>query len=481
MMAKIYSRAERVLIWLGEETEDVKTSFASIIEAHSLFVGDDVEFEGPDHSNSELLLTIFNFDWQRIANLIKRSWFTRKWVIQEVAFAREAVLLCGDSLMSWEVFGDLVSHLRENDALGFVATEDDTDPHHLPLGKVFTIAYARQNVLMDIRISLPSLLFYSRDFRCTNPRDHIFALLSVVSPDPELQAIIVDYTTDVKEVFKQFVIREIVEKSSLDILVWASIQSITSEHLLPSWVPDFANIVPAPFNTSVTLFSASANSIPHSWFSDHDKILHLTGKIIDRAAGLALTREEVERKACVENGRLYPDPISALSLVNMRVWYHGCKTIAGDLSSPDRYEEFWRTMICDIARSAAFRAPKEYSEHLKRFDLFLENPVDDRASLIDIEEKFPSMHIASVCLSQSYSTGRFCCTTRGRLAVAPATTEVGDVICIFYAAHVPYVLRPVGDAGSGHFNLLGPCYVHGLMDGEAMKMEDLETMEFALV
>jgi hypothetical protein len=38
---------------------------------------------------------------------------------------------------------------------------------------------------------------------------------------------------------------------------------------------------------------------------------------------------------------------------------------------------------------------------------------------------------------------------------------------------MPYILRPVAD---GKFKFLGPCYVHGIMEGEAIK--DLEAGKY---
>jgi hypothetical protein len=56
---------------------------------------------------------------------------------------------------------------------------------------------------------------------------------------------------------------------------------------------------------------------------------------------------------------------------------------------------------------------------------------------------------------------------KGYMGLAPGTARVGDLIGIFLGGTVPYVLRPNDD---GTYSFLGECYVHGLMDGEDMKM-----------
>ncbi|KAH7410571.1 heterokaryon incompatibility protein-domain-containing protein [Cadophora sp. MPI-SDFR-AT-0126] len=55
-------------------------------------------------------------------------------------------------------------------------------------------------------------------------------------------------------------------------------------------------------------------------------------------------------------------------------------------------------------------------------------------------------------------------------------TRPGDLICIFYGARVPFVLRPRPDGQTGYI-LVGEAFVYGIMDGEIMTM-DHQTMKF---
>jgi len=65
----------------------------------------------------------------------------------------------------------------------------------------------------------------------------------------------------------------------------------------------------------------------------------------------------------------------------------------------------------------------------------------------------------------------------GRLGLAPPSAMTGDVIAILFGCNVPVVLREVN---KGKYEVIGECYVHGLMDGEAISM-DLIEKEFTLV
>lgn len=70
------------------------------------------------------------------------------------------------------------------------------------------------------------------------------------------------------------------------------------------------------------------------------------------------------------------------------------------------------------------------------------------------------------------STAPVCTTRKGFLASVPYTTEMGDCIAVLTGRRVPFVLRPIGDC----YRLVGPCYMHGVMDGEAFP-KDLDELE----
>jgi hypothetical protein len=60
------------------------------------------------------------------------------------------------------------------------------------------------------------------------------------------------------------------------------------------------------------------------------------------------------------------------------------------------------------------------------------------------------------------------------LGLAPQSVMEGDLICIVYGCSVPVVLRKafINDATEGkyYYELIGECYVHGMMDGEAFRI-----------
>ncbi|KAM7212348.1 Heterokaryon incompatibility protein (HET) domain containing protein [Rhypophila decipiens] len=92
MMSRIYTRSKQVTIWLGEDTDESKLAI--------------------DFINNEIM-HLNNFDtlcsdkrysdkWRALMSLMQREWFSRRWVVQEIALANKARLYCGPDSISWK-------------------------------------------------------------------------------------------------------------------------------------------------------------------------------------------------------------------------------------------------------------------------------------------------------------------------------------------------------------------------------------------
>lgn len=56
-------------------------------------------------------------------------------------------------------------------------------------------------------------------------------------------------------------------------------------------------------------------------------------------------------------------------------------------------------------------------------------------------------------------------TTEGNFGIGPYSMNIGDLICLFPGAQVPFVLRQKPDVFPERFELVGECYCHSLMSG----------------
>jgi hypothetical protein len=68
-------------------------------------------------------------------------------------------------------------------------------------------------------------------------------------------------------------------------------------------------------------------------------------------------------------------------------------------------------------------------------------------------------------------------TKSGYIGTGPRYMEEGDLICVLYGGQTPFVLRR---EAWGNYRFIGDCYIHGIMNGEALSME-LDETEFVLV
>ncbi|OCK93098.1 uncharacterized protein K441DRAFT_723745 [Cenococcum geophilum 1.58] len=79
-MAKIYGQANRVIVWLGEAADNSDQALEDIRVT--------AEGEFTNSLNNEK-------SQKAILKLLKRPWFRRIWVLQEVAAARRVLIMCG--------------------------------------------------------------------------------------------------------------------------------------------------------------------------------------------------------------------------------------------------------------------------------------------------------------------------------------------------------------------------------------------------
>ncbi|KIW06470.1 uncharacterized protein PV09_02909 [Verruconis gallopava] len=107
----------------------------------------------------------------------RRQWFHRIWVLQEIRFAREAVIICGSKAVDWSSFQ---AFKYWNNTMKWVK--------HLPYVIQWSLVrYSRGNVNNEFLSAYPKRLHrklkLTRHIGATDPRDKVFAILPL--PDWE--------------------------------------------------------------------------------------------------------------------------------------------------------------------------------------------------------------------------------------------------------------------------------------------------------
>jgi hypothetical protein len=577
LMSKIYESTEQVCVWLGEKSADssLAIEFASRV----------VELE---HTDSLVEDPTTTQKWAALSAMMRRQWFSRQWIIQELALARSAVIYCGTDQLDWSTFAFAVALFvsRENKIGALFGKSEEHGNYSRYLGEPHasganllaeaTTSLFRKNWKGDIvnrRRSLESLVCSLPTFEAMDPRDTIYAILSLASDvrlqppsqsprtrdspvevpssgaDRDAEEAVgfpeIDYSKSILEVYTDFIKFAIGQSHSLDILCrpWAPAPVSAEDGTLskmPSWITGLAG---CPFQTRGDGHSERVNADCLAGLSETS---HSHINIIYGASG--------SRQASIEFG----DSNSGIIFVDgLVVDVVGCKeptAMAGNIPQGwSRFggwknesvlppEEFWRTLVANRHRDSKEPPPcypqtcmYAFRQRAKGADLITSDIISSKQT---------SSHVSDFLRRvQAVIWNRRLLRTRNHrfLGLGPKKTKKGDLICVLFGCSVPVILRRIMKAatpalkrrgsrgyfsdcevvegekvdwkrikmsesvglksgeegekescmkmqtisktGGGHteasnsrldthtyYELIGECYIHGLMDGEGLEL-----------
>lgn len=180
-MADIYNQATKVRVWLGEEEGNSDLALKFIRRVLNLSKLDQLV-------QDELTPN----EWAAFLDLMKRPWFSRRWIVQEIALAREAYLHCGNESVTWKEFAEAVSLFtsKHHDVRKLFQGSPLFDHHPDFLGEIEELGanrlvYASSNLfrksddgtIMEHLLSLEALMSSLSVFEASNPHDVVYAIL----------------------------------------------------------------------------------------------------------------------------------------------------------------------------------------------------------------------------------------------------------------------------------------------------------------
>lgn len=87
------------------------------------------------------------------------------------------------------------------------------------------------------------------------------------------------------------------------------------------------------------------------------------------------------------------------------------------------------------------------------------------------------------CIGVATADRVLCVTERGYLGLVPSASKSGDTVAVLFGGYTPFVLREweepaLGSMDNGRrWQVVGECYIHGFMDGEALDGLDRDGTE----
>ncbi|KAH5305155.1 hypothetical protein HBI23_181910 [Parastagonospora nodorum] len=319
IMADIYKRAKRAVIWLGEEKEPGSDCTGAIGFLHKL-ASLQVAFSGDDRAMRESLDDPdFISNCKAVSKLLYRPWWTRVWTLQEFVLPKEAKLYCGSESISRGKFKSAVY------SIFLCSTISNEFEHELVPRDAFTGAFNRRRIHQlhtkaDAQgISLIALMAYLGNHAATDSRDRIFSVLGLVTGKDRSLVGPAEYSSTTQTQFAKLVQTYWSTYGDLDIICFVHLFSryggpseAISEEEMPSWVPDwsatinFASPVPLMVSQSPTTHIGNFRPIhsvmwkakydapgsylrkrAHVEFSEDMKDLWCEGVILDTIHGLA--------------------------------------------------------------------------------------------------------------------------------------------------------------------------------------------------
>ena len=495
-MNEIYRKAWTPIIWLGNEMEGSDDAMALAKLLSRTYTGDDqVNALTQDLHRDPGKFGVGR--WKAIHQLINRRYWSRMWILQEAAMGRrDTPVLCGKQTLPWIDISRTFKLLNQTDEVlnKYMVNELKEVGLEYSLSTWSTFSTVNEiQVLQDAqnighqRGNLFRLLHLARTVFATDARDKVYGILEMM--EPELFALIEpDYTASVFDVYLDFAWATIRASGSLDVIRhcwWSEPTSTDADSKFPSWLPDW-NIEPtlSPLNLSNTNFSASGTTkalVPS--ITKGLKALPCRGYQIDEFDGLGCLWSKGWDPTTIIQTDGNANPYGSIDAIRDAIWKtlvasrnHNGEPLSQDYSSllgtpflkatlpsaDNDNNPLWELMDSNIL-TWCVKCLTNTSELLvcgRPFRDYFWPEIPDGVIIDPVELRDALMQRDHITVRRKFVT-----TGKGYVGMALENVKKGDGIYVLCGCSVPVVLRPVGE---GRFELLGECYIQGVMEGETM-------------
>ncbi|KAI0451780.1 heterokaryon incompatibility protein-domain-containing protein [Xylaria acuta] len=478
MIRQIYQRGSQTLAWLGKLPLEAQLAFRSIqgsVGASKI---------STSHTESQYL--------ENLRALLELPYFTRVWVVQEIAVSPSVRIISGRDSISWD---DLVNAIQMTitDKMGPRPYIDERFYYMRSFTRFASMSYTRSKFLADGHLDLTLLLADHRNCAASDTRDKLYALLGLANEAKVVNELHIspDYREEhtAAEAFTDTAASILKVSGNLDLLSIPRIStSDPSELSLPTWVPDWSRpsiSYALPPISSKWSFATTRKSSSHPIFRDAST-LGLLGYVFDEVS--RTTPGAAERPGPVPNlsrfGLWFSQVAATTRFVtkNTRAWktwrreigsHYAGRYVTGESIS----RVFWRTLTCgrpfgnendelqaynkwekDVGSRKGPSGVIDLSFIWMIYACAREIRRDLGTSLLGIK----SSEVRNAAVLMSYGRSIFV-SKGGYIGLGPSSLHAGDCLAFLEGGKAPYVLRRKGEL----YEIVGDCYIHGLMQGEA--------------
>ncbi|KAF2826634.1 HET-domain-containing protein [Ophiobolus disseminans] len=563
LMGQIYHRADTVLCWLSETSGSRRVAMTYLL---------DLGNRANEYIKPDAMVNLWAITWDdlvpgadvdsvirsaieaKVEVIYRDPWFTRLWIVQEVALARKPVVHCSGVEIHWKelelatrVIGRCIQGISpQPEALRSIKDARDIMITRAQYGlNKRSIQDKPLHVQLDRQWSLGHVAWNSRSKKCKDDRDRVYAMLSLVSAGNNLgmyvpEPFAPDYTRSAEWAYGEFWARY----GGYSSLFYAGLtrrcnakqphEGIQHEQLsfhddyLQSWCPDlrpdaeyWKPIFKSDYAASTPLQHVASNlrrgaNIGPMMIRGHrlDSIqlsFHIFRAMepCQRVEDLMDFRDIMKLLlATSANYGLYPTGqacIEALGYALMTAMpsgpnesdhpfqrYLSLWNMDAPLNNPT-LKKIWQTYLKELISDtgaiwvkfkSSFQMQHAAQNNIKqqsgfRFDPFKE--LSRECQLAWLLHKY---------IGDVLQKHRFIFTSRGYMGLAPPDARLVDVVAVLGGPGTAFVIRDLPgtaaamqtpDTNSAHqrsesmSELLGPCYLHGVMDGELYELDRWKT------
>ncbi|KAJ8108979.1 hypothetical protein OPT61_g7794 [Boeremia exigua] len=458
LMREIYSKAKRVIVWLGDSKASSKrmsklTTMAKFV-AQRCTVEDLITLRfktSPLPSvQSAMGYQTFKDMWRDLSAAFLSDWYNRVWCVQEIALARDSILLYRNAYTRSEDAAKLYSCVFYQTEMGdgpsvWLQIDRESEDFERLLASTQRL---RAAVLHKERNNLGSLLHSSRLLVAGDPRDKFYGLLGLF----ERVVVDVDYNKSVYEVYKDSVIQIATFDFGVLAFVYHGEEYIRHESSA-SWIPDWQSLEQPPLLTRAALRASSWDLPTLDIALARAGCLQLKGILCDTVTvatkPLRWKGQPVESTMRQLQNVIFDFLNTGLQDPRLLTLLPWAKTFTGGgFNEPE------------LRRLSS----REHDEQLLLGFASLMHSADSEG-----QELGKTVTMCKLQILKATRTRKAFLTSKTWLGLGPGCMKPGDVVVVFHGVVSPYVLRPVENRG-GYYYLMGECYVENLADEEAYRM-----------
>ncbi|RYP27930.1 hypothetical protein DL767_007457 [Monosporascus sp. MG133] len=499
LMGDIYTKCERVIVWLGPRTRhsDEYFAFTSDIcsegvlsrvmgpnvghfrEVFDAVVDSTVDVGGVVREDRDDILRLVrlyghHYPIRGAVDVLGRPWFNRLWVIQEVCLAPQVVFTCGSYSLCFDCFrAGILFYTIWNKPFLRIFQQRKAIHQQSSFMSLYdlVIKYSVNEDGIKVGAKLSE--------------DRIFGLLGLARADEIKDDTDVDYN-NLRNAYTRFA--ALAARQNLDVLLFSQKSDLDGD--LPSWVPDWSmSCLRTPYgysNLTTPVFSAGGSTISQPPIVDvalgaSDRQLRDEAAIRLTDGGLSTTQfrntfdpttaQEISEKIHRHVYHLGQMEINAelkrqsysitriIRTVGIVPWYWVPASEVDVLrlcaTDPIRAARKWVEGACDfvtdmvgVIRASSAVQLTAWFLHMKRRYY---NSVD--LAMVNREEVFRRVGLDGGLLgtrewelytSNLYRTvgRRLFLTERGYVGLGPEQMERGDAVVVLLGSSVPHILRP---------------------------------------